>query len=133
MVALLAGCGASKEDYIAKADAICRETNAEAAKTPTPDPKDTRATAEFLRTTSKLLIAQADRLDRLDAPEQDEPRLRDVLRRQRDALGQLQVAANQYQLLDANNAQITANNANSALLEVRQDFEGYGFQDCAKQ
>jgi hypothetical protein len=131
---LSTGCGRlSKKDYVKKADAICRTTNAESMKTPVPDKTNIRATADYLRMQSKLLIAQADRLDALKAPEQDEPRLRDVFRRQRDALTQLQKAADQYQLGDQTTATITANAANQALLEVRQDLEGYGFQDCAKQ
>lgn len=131
---LLAGCGGpSKKEYIQEADTICRATNVEAARTPVPPKEDVRATADYLRSTAKLLVAQADRLDRLDPPDQDQPRLRDVLRRQRDALARLQDAANQYQLGDGINAQVTANNANSALLEIRQDLEGYGFKDCATQ
>jgi hypothetical protein len=102
-------------------------------KTPVPDKTNIRATADYLRMQSKLLIGQADRLDGLKAPKQDEPRLRDVFRRQRDALTQLQKAADQYQLGDQTTATITANSANQALLEVRQDLEGYGFKDCATQ
>lgn len=131
---LLAGCGGlSKEEYIQEADTICRATNVEAAKTPVPPKEDVRATADYLRSTSRLLIGQADRLARLDPPDQDEARLKDVFRRQRDALARLQDAANQYQLGDGINAQVTANNANSALLEIRQDLQGYGFKDCATQ
>lgn len=123
----------SKKEYIKAGDAICRATNAESAKTPVPAKADVRATAEYLRTTSRLLQAQAGRLEALKAPKRDEPRLRDVYRRQRDALQQLQTAADQYQLSDALNAQFTANTASTRLLEVRQDFQGYGFVDCANQ
>lgn len=131
---LATGCGRlSKKDYVRKADGICRATNVEAMKTPVPDKTNVRATADYLRSQSKVLIAQADRIDALKGPEQDEPRLRDVFRRQRDALTQLQRAADQYQLGDETAATTTANTANQALLEVRQDLEGYGFQDCAKQ
>ncbi|MDQ1634508.1 MAG: hypothetical protein QOJ32_1317 [Frankiaceae bacterium] len=131
---LVAGCGRlSKKDYVRKADTICRATNVESAKTPVPDKTNVRATADYLRTQSKLLIGQADRLDALKGPKKDEPRLRDVFRRQRDALTQLQKAADQYQLGDETDATITANAANQALLEVRQDLQGYGFQDCATQ
>ncbi len=133
-LASTAGCGRpSKKEYIKSADAICRATNAEAAKTPVPDKKDVRGTADYLRTTSRLLQAQTDKLEALEAPKRDEPRLRDVWRRERAALDQLQTAANQYQLSDSVNAQATANNASTALLEVRQDLQGYGFQDCANQ
>ena len=131
---LLTGCGRlNKKDFIKKGDAICRQTNATAAKTPIPSKTDIRATADYLRSNSKLLIAQADRLDALKPPKQDEPRLRDVFNRERDALNLLQTAANQYQLGDPETAQATANNAGSALIVVRQDLQGYGFQDCANQ
>lgn len=127
-----AGCGRlSKKEYIRKADAICRQTNLEAAKTPVPDKANVRATADYLRANSKLLIAQADRIDALDPPKQDEARLHDVFNRQRDALSVLQTAANQFQLGDADIAQATANNANTALETVKQDLEGYGLRDCA--
>ena len=61
----------------------------------------------------------------------DAPRLHDVLNRQRDALAQLTTAANQFQLGDTDVAQATANNADTALNTVKQDFQGYGLQDCA--
>jgi hypothetical protein len=131
---LATGCGRlSKKDYVHKADAICRATNAQSIKTPVPDKTNVRATADYLRSQSKVLIAQTDRIDALKAPKQDEPRLRDVFRRQRDALTQLQTAADQYQLGDETTATTTANTANQALLEVRQDLQGYGFVDCAQQ
>jgi hypothetical protein len=127
------GCGRlSKKDYIKQGDEICRRTNVEADKVPVPNKTDVRGTAEYLRTTSRLLVAQVDQLDRLKAPAKDEPRLHDVYRRFRDALTQQQNAANQYQLFDQDNAQITANNANAALAEIRQDLQGYGFQVCAQ-
>lgn len=133
-VTLVAGCGRlSKKDFVRKGDTICRATNAESIKTPVPDKTNVRATADYLRTQSKLLIAQADRIDALKAPKQDEPRLRDVFQRQRDSLTQLQKAADQYQLGDEATATATANTANQALLVVRQDLQGYGFQDCAQQ
>jgi hypothetical protein len=131
---LASGCGRlSKKDFIRKGDAICRATNAEAAKTPVPAKTDIRSTADYLRETSRLLMAQDDRLDALKPPKQDQARLRDVFRRQRDGLAQLQTAADQYQLGDQDTAQVTANNANAALVEVRQDLQGYGFQDCSTQ
>lgn len=134
LVLLVSGCGRlSKKEFIRKGDAICRQTNAESAKTPVPDKKDIRATADYLRGTATLLMGQDDRLDALKPPKQDEPRLRDVFSRQRAALAQLQDAANKYQLGDQDVAQVTANNADTALLEVRQDLQGYGFQDCATQ
>jgi hypothetical protein len=134
LLLLVSGCGRlTKREFIRKGDAICRQTNAASAKTPVPDPKDIRATADYLRTSSKLLMAQDDQLDALKPPKQDEPRLRDVFSRQRAALAQLQDAANQYQLGDQDTAQATANNADTALLEVRQDLQGYGFQDCSTQ
>jgi hypothetical protein len=131
---LVSGCGRlSKKEFIRKGDAICRSTNAEAAKTPVPDKTDIRGTADYLRATSKLLMAQDDRLDALQPPKQDQARLRDVFQRQRAALTTLQDAANKYQLGDQTLAQVTANNASTALVEVRQDLQGYGFQDCANQ
>jgi hypothetical protein len=131
---LVAGCGRlSKKDYVRKADAICRATNAESAKTPVPDKTNVLATADYRRSQAKLLIAQADRIDALKAPKRDEPRLRDVFRRQRDALTQLQKAADQYQLGDETAANITTNSAKQALVEVRQDLQGYGSVDCAQQ
>lgn len=134
LLPLLAGCGRlSKKEFIKKADAICQQTNVEADKTPLPSKTDVRATADYLRSSSKLLIAQADQIDKLSPPKQDEARLRDVFNRQRDALAQLQTAANQYQLGDPDTAQTTANNAGSALALVRQDLQAYGFQDCANQ
>jgi hypothetical protein len=133
-LASTAGCGSpSKKEYIKSGDAICRATNVEAAKRPVPDKADVRGTADYLRETSRLLKDQVDRLDALDAPERDEPRLRDVWRRQREALDQLKKAADQFQLADPVNAQATANNANTALLEIRQDLQGYGFADCGNQ
>ena len=133
-VTLVTGCGRlSRKDYVHKGDAICRATNAESMKTPVPDKTNVRATADYLRTQSKLLIAQADRIDALKAPKQDEPRLRDVFRRQRDALTQLQTAADQYQLGDETAANISTNSAKQALVEVRQDLQGYGSVDCAQQ
>ena len=98
-----------------------------------PNKNDVRATADYLRNTARLLSAQDDQLQALKAPKQDQPRLSDVFRRQRDALTQLQNAANQYQLGDATTAQDTVKQAESALVEVRQDLQGYGFQDCANQ
>ncbi|HSP37813.1 MAG TPA: hypothetical protein VLR26_08670 [Frankiaceae bacterium] len=131
---LLTGCGRlSKKEYIKKADAICRQSNTVSAKTPVPDKKNVRATADYLRANATLLIAQADSIDRLKAPKQDQPRLHDVFQRQRDALKVLQDAANQFQLGNTDIAQATANNANTALVEVRGDLQGYGFQDCANQ
>jgi hypothetical protein len=127
-----AGCGRlSKKDYIKKADAICRETNATVAKKPVPKKTDVRATAEYLRENAQLLTDQANRIDALKPPKKDEPRLHDVLNRQRDALAQLTTAANQFQLGDTDVAQATANNADSALTTVKQDLQGYGFKDCA--
>jgi hypothetical protein len=131
---VVSGCGRlSKKEYIRKGDAICRATNAESAKLPIPDKNDIRGTSDFLRASSQLLMAQDDKLDALKPPKQDQARLRDVFQRQRDALAKQRDAANQYQLGDQTTAQMTANNANSALLEVRQDLQGYGFQDCASQ
>jgi hypothetical protein len=134
LLPLLAGCGRlTKKEFIKKADAICRQTNVEADKVPIPSKTDIRATADYLRSNSKLLIGQADRINNLSPPKQDEPRLRDVFNRQRDALTQLQTAANQYQLGDPETAQTTVNNAGSVLIVVRQDLQAYGFQDCANQ
>jgi hypothetical protein len=134
MVLACTACGRlSKKEYIRQGDAICRATNAAVDKTPVPAKTDVRATADYLRTTSKLLLAQVDRLSALKAPKVDEPRLADVYQRERDALTQLQTAANQFQLGGETTAQVTANQADSALIEVRQDLQGYGFQDCANQ
>jgi hypothetical protein len=134
LLPLLAGCGRlTKKEFIKKADAICRQTNVEADKVPIPSKTDIRATADYLRSNSKLLIGQADRINNLSPPKQDQPRLQDVFNRQRDALTQLQTAADQYQLGDPETAQATVNNAGSALIVVRQDLQGYGFQDCANQ
>jgi hypothetical protein len=134
LLPLLTSCGRlTRKEFVKKADAICRQTNVDADKTPIPSKTDIRATADYLRSNSKLLIAQADRIDKLSPPKQDQARLRDVFNRQRDALTQLQTAADQYQLGDPDTAQATANNAGSALIVVRQDLQGYGFQDCANQ
>ena len=128
----LAGCGRlSKKDYIKKADAICRETNAVVAKKPVPKKTDIRATAEYLRDNAQLLTDQANRIDKFKPPKKDQPRLHDVWNRQRDALAQLTTAANQFQIGDTDVAQATANNADTALGTVKEDLQGYGFQDCA--
>ena len=128
----VAGCGRlSKKDYVKKADAICHETNAVVARKPVPKKTDIRATAEYLRDNARLLTDQANRIDALKAPKKDAPRLHDVLNRQRDALALLTTAANQFQLGDTDVAQATANNADTALNTVKQDFQGYGLQDCA--
>jgi hypothetical protein len=127
----VAGCGRlSKKDYIKKADAICRQTNAVVAKKPVPKKTDIRGTADYLRDTARLLTDEANQVDALKPPKKDQPRLHDVWNRQRDALAQLTTAANQFQIGDTDVAQATANNANSALGTVNLDLQGYGFQDC---
>lgn len=137
LVALLAlvavaGCGRlSKKDYLGKANAICRSTNAAVAKQPVPAKTDVRATADYLRDNAQLLTTEANQIDALKAPKQDEPRLHDVFNRQRDALSTLTTAANQFQLGDSEVAQATANNANTELDTVKQDLQAYGLTDCA--
>lgn len=128
----VSGCGRlSKKDYVKQADSICRQTNAAVTNRAVPNKTDVRATAEYLRDNANLLTDEANRLDALKAPKQDEPRLHDVFNRQRDALAQLQNAANQFQLGDTDLAQATVNNADTALSTVKEDLQGYGLTDCA--
>jgi hypothetical protein len=132
VVAAGAGCGRlSKKDYVTKANAICRQTNATVAKQPVPNKADVGATAEYLRDNATLLTTEANQIDALKAPKQDAPRLHDVFNRQRDGLSILQTAANQFALGDSDLSQATANNANTELNTVKQDLQAYGLTDCA--
>lgn len=69
-VLVLAGCASapSKDTYLDRGDAICKQTAAAAAKVTLPRKGNLPATATYLRTSADLIDAELHKLRKLSRP-----------------------------------------------------------------
>ncbi|HEX2239735.1 MAG TPA: hypothetical protein VHJ82_01135 [Actinomycetota bacterium] len=90
MLGLLAGCGAPEvttEEFIARADAICRETKDEVASL--PPPRLPSEIEEHVKRAALIIDDGLDRLRQLEIPEADRPTVEGFFRALQDSVGYL--------------------------------------------
>jgi hypothetical protein len=128
----LAGCGSSlsKDTYLSRGDAICKQTAAAEAKVTAPAKGNLPATATYLRTSANLIDAELARLRKLSKPKGDGGRLGDLLSREGDAIATLRRAATAAAAGQQTTADTLFNQAEGELSDVGAGLRDYGFTVC---
>ena len=131
--AVIAGCGSSalsKDSYLSKGDAICKQTGAAEAKVKAPAKGNLPATATYLRTSANLIDAELSQLRKLHKPKGDSGRLGDLLSREGDAIATLRKAANAAAAGRQSTADSLFTQAEGELSDVGAGLQDYGFTVC---
>jgi hypothetical protein len=129
---LMAGCGSSqtKDAYVSKGDAICKQTAAAQAKVKAPAKGNLKATAAYLRQSADLIDAELAKLRKLAKPKADRERLSDLLSREGDAISVLRRAATAADAGQQRTADTLLNQAQGELSDVGAGLHDYGFTVC---
>lgn len=137
MGASLAACGSeeeverlTKQEFITRADDICRTANSAVEDLGYPTTSDELASyvAEVEEISGKAL----GEIARLEPPEADAKEVQDAITKLQSALDLL----NEYQQADASGNKVASlvalQEANSAALEAQSFAESYGFRECGR-
>jgi hypothetical protein len=130
---VIAGCGSSalsKDTYLSKGDAICKQTGAAEAKIKAPPKGNLPATATYLRTSANLIDAELSKLRKLSKPKGDGERLGDFLSREGDAITTLRKAASAAAAGQQSTADSLFTQAEGELSDVGTGLQDYGFTVC---
>lgn len=130
--ALVAGCGSSvsKDDYISRGDAICKQTNTAQAQLKAPAKGDLPATARYLTASAALVDKQLVQLRKLAKPSQDKGRLGDLLGREGDAIATLRKAADAARRGEQASADALFKQGQGELSDVAAGLTDFGFTVC---
>ena len=129
---LLAACGSapSKDDYISRGDAICKQTTTAQAKVTAPAKGDLAGTARYLQTSANLIDAELQQLKKLSRPSGDSGRLGDLFSREGDAITTLRNAAKAAAAGDQMTADALFKQGQNELSDVAAGLHDYGFDVC---
>ena len=129
---LLTACGSSvsKDGYLSRGDAICKQTTAAQAKLKTPAKGDLAATARYLRASADLVDKQLAQLRKLSEPSADKGRLDDLLTREGDAIATLRKAADAASRGESASADQLFKQGQGELSDVAAGLTDYGFTVC---
>ena len=130
---VVAGCGSSslsKDAYLTKGDAICKQTGAAEAKLKAPPKGNLQATATYLRQSADLIDTELSQLRRLAKPKADRGRLTDLLSREGDAITTLRRAATAADAGQQSTADSLFSQAQGELSDVGAGLHDYGFTVC---
>lgn len=134
IVVLLAACGGgggtTKADYVAKANAVCRQAAKEVAALHLPAPDDVASTPKVA---AKVVVVQRSALERLQgikAPKQDRAEIAKWIALVDQTIDQAEMSAQSQKDGDIKRA-VTAN-VNGAALDHRADelARSYGLRGC---
>jgi hypothetical protein len=129
---VIAGCGSSlsKDSYLSRGDAICKQTGAAQAKVKAPAKGNLPATAAYLRSSANLIDAELSQLRKLSKPKGDGGRLGDLLSREGDAIATLRKAATAADGGQQTTADTLFTQAEGELSDVGAGLRDYGFTVC---
>jgi hypothetical protein len=130
---VIAGCGSSaltKDAYVTKGDAICKQTGAAEAALKTPAKGNLKATATYLRRSADLIDAELAKLRKLAKPKADRGRLGDLLSREGNAITTLRRAATAADAGQQTTADSLFKQAQGELSDVGAGLHDYGFAVC---
>jgi cytochrome c556 len=130
---LMASCGSSglsKDTYLSKGDAICKQTGTAEAKLKAPPKGNLPATATYLRSSANLIDAELTKLRKLAKPKGDGERLGDLLSREGDAIATLRKAATAAAGGQQASADTLFTQAEGELSDVGAGLRDYGFIVC---
>ncbi len=130
---VIAGCGSSglsKDTYISRGDAICKQTGTAEAKLKAPPKGNLPATATYLRSSANLIDAELAQLRKLAKPKGDGERLGDLLSREGDAITTLRKAATAAAAGQQTNADTLFTQGEGELSDVGAGLHDYGFTVC---
>jgi hypothetical protein len=132
LLALLIGCGTSisKDSYLERGDAICKQAASAQAKLKAPAKGDLAATARYLRASAGFIDQELSALRKLGTPSGDGERLRDLLGRESDAIATLRAAAGQAEAKRQKQASQLFTQAQNELADVGAGLRDYGFSVC---
>lgn len=125
---LFSGGGVSKEDFISKADAICRTTGEETSSL--EPPTDLETTGEFFTTVTPILLEETSDIKALEAPEEDVETLNDWLATQEELADIFQEAADAANSGDQEGFDAAFTEANAVQAESGSIAAEYGFNVC---
>lgn len=128
----ITACGSSpsKDDYINRGDAICKQTTAAEAKLKAPPKGDLRATARYLQASTDLIDAEVQKLKKLSRPSGDSGRLGDLLSREDDAIATLRKSAKAAAAGNQKSADALFQQGEGELSDVAAGLHDYGFDVC---
>ena len=124
----MAGGGASKEEFIEQADAICRSVGEETASL--EPPTDLAATGEFFDAVTPLLERETREIRALEAPEEDAETLESWLETQDRLAAIFEEAAEAAAADDQNGFDAAFGEANAVQAESSGLAASYGFTVC---
>jgi hypothetical protein len=130
---VIAGCGSSslsKDAYVSKGDAICKQTGAAVAKLKAPPKGNLKATASYLRQSADLIDTELTKLRKLAKPKADRGRLSDLLAREGDAIATLRRAATAADAGQQTTADSLFSQGQGELSDVGTGLSDYGFTVC---
>jgi outer membrane murein-binding lipoprotein Lpp len=130
LVVVLAGCGGglSRNELVAKGDAICKRVNAQIAKEPTPkDAAGLKRLADKTVAISDPAIKDMEALQAPDELKQDFAKFVASLKQQRDLTRQIGTAAGQG---DTAKIQQIGTSAQKVQAEYRRLSDKIGFKRC---
>lgn len=130
---MIAGCGSSalsKDAYVTKGDAICKQTGTAEATLKAPGKGNLKATATYLRQSADLIDAELAQLRKLAKPKADRVRLGDLLSREGDAVATLRRAATAADASQQTTAESLFKQAQGELSDVGAGLHDYGFAVC---
>jgi len=132
VTALLTACGSapSKDDYISRGDAICKQTTTAQAKVKAPAKGDLPGTARYLQTSANLIDGGLQQLKKLSRPSGDSGRLGDLFSREADAITTLRNAAKAASAGDQKSADALFQQGKNELSDVAAGLNDYGFDVC---
>lgn len=126
------GGGLAKEEYIARADEICRASDRETEDLEVP--RGVTETREFLEEAESITRRTLERLRELEPPEEDEARIEEMLtkvERAVDLLPQLGQALAQQDTQEGQaDARQIATEIQEASSEAQEIARAYGFKEC---
>lgn len=134
---LLSACGPkekverlTKEEFISKADDICRDANA--AVEDLGYPATSEELTSYVTGVEEVSSKALGEIARLEPPEADAEEVQDAITKLQSALDLL----NEYQQAEASGNKVASlvalQEANFAALEAQSFAEGYGFQECGR-
>ena len=125
---LFSGGGVSKDDFIAKADAICRETGEQTSALDAPT--DLTSTGEFFSTVTPILLKETSDIKALETPEEDVETLNDWIATQEELADIFQEATDAANSGDQEGFDAAFTEANAVQAESSSLATQYGFRIC---
>lgn len=131
-VLVLGACGSapSKDTYVSRGDAICKQAAAAQAKLKVPAKGDLTATARYLKSSTDLIDSELSKLRKLAKPSGDGGRLGDLLAREGDAIATLRKASTAAADRRQQEAKTLFDEGQSELSDVGAGLRDYGFNVC---